>query len=73
MNSMKDFLGKELSIGDSVVFIVKGYRAYDTGKIISFNEHQVKVKYFYCANENCQTEVRTIHQDPWQLIKLEVK
>ena len=40
---MHDFLGKELSIGDNVVFITPEYRRFASGKIVAFTFRKVRV------------------------------
>lgn len=42
---MKDFLGKELSVGDYVIFTRPRYRDLTTGKVIKFTPQNIKVIY----------------------------
>jgi hypothetical protein len=45
---MKDYLGKELKVGDKVFFQPKNYRdGFVTGEIIKLTPQQVRVKYLW--------------------------
>jgi hypothetical protein len=45
MATFKDFNGKELMVGDKVVFIAPGYRMLAVGHIISFTNQKVRIAY----------------------------
>ena len=62
---MKDFLGKELQIGDSVVVAVPNYREFVLAKIVAFTPKKVRVVY-----ENRDGKQDLI-QDPRQLVKVD--
>jgi len=47
---MKDFLGKELSLDDEVVFTAPSYRMFAKGKIIAFTKTKVRVEYMNTWN-----------------------
>lgn len=59
---MKDFLNKELEIGDKVVFITPNYREFSTGVIFGFTPMNVRV--------TIDRTQDSILQSPSQLIKL---
>lgn len=40
----KDFLGKELNIGDTVVYIKTNYREFKTGVIVGITPKQVRIR-----------------------------
>lgn len=42
---MKDFLGTEINIGDSVVLTEPGYRNFVKAKVIAFTPQKVRVEY----------------------------
>jgi hypothetical protein len=60
---MKDFLGKELQVGDKVVYITPGYRDYSTGTILRFTACYVFI-------ETSTRWSEEIKQTPDQLIKI---
>lgn len=39
----KDYLGKEINIGDSVVYMKTNYREFKTGIIVDITPKQVKI------------------------------
>ena len=41
----RDFLGRELNLGDYVIFMKQHYREFGMGKIIKFTPQKVRVKY----------------------------
>lgn len=41
----RDFLGRELAVGDYVMFMKQHYREFGMGKIIKFTPQKVRVKY----------------------------
>ena len=43
--AMKDFLGKPLEIGDTVVMVSPQYRMFNKAKIIAFTKTKVRVEY----------------------------
>ena len=53
---MKDFLGKELSIGDSVVVTPKNYRGLVKAQVISFTAKQVRLEYMNTWNFQSRPE-----------------
>jgi hypothetical protein len=42
---MRDFLGRELNLGDYVIFMKQHYREFGMGKIIKFTPQKVRVKW----------------------------
>ena len=63
-----DFLKRPLEVGDSVIFITKGYRDYTLGRVDSFTPKKVRVLKGYCKYTN---EPEFIIQDPEQLVKVD--
>lgn len=61
---MKDFLGKDLQIGDSVVVAVPNYREFALAKIVAFTPKKVRVVY------EEKGESHDLIQDPRQLVKI---
>lgn len=43
--SKRDFLGRELTLGDYVMFMKQNYREFGMGKIIKFTPQKVRVKW----------------------------
>jgi hypothetical protein len=70
---MKDFTGKDLQIGDNVVFITPRYRAFSKGQIVTFTPQNVRVVYLDqngAIKLNWRKEPDEILQHPSQLIKI---
>ena len=67
---MKDFLGNELSVNDSVLFIAPGYRLWAKGKILSFTKLKVKISYSNTWNHSLPGYPCELLQDPIQLVKV---
>ena len=61
---MKDFLGKELQIGDAVVVAVPSYREFALAKIVAFTPKKVRVVY------EKKGESHDLIQDSQQLVKI---
>jgi hypothetical protein len=61
---MKDFLGKELRIGDSVIIVAPNYREFVLAQIVAFTPKKVRVVY----EDNYGKQV--LIQDPHQLVKI---
>ena len=61
---MKDFLGKELQIGDSVVVVVPNYRELVLAQIVAFTPKKVRVVY------DDRYGKQDLIQDPHQLVKI---
>jgi len=59
---MKDFLGKELQIGDSVVVVVPNYREFVLAQIVAFTPKKVRVVY------EDRYGKQDLIQDPHQLV-----
>lgn len=70
---MTDYLGKELAIGDYVVFVRQRYREFAKGQIIKFTDKNVRLRCLdshgnpmpersWCSN--------TLLQTPKQLIRI---
>jgi len=62
---MKDFLGKDLQIGDAVVVAVPSYREFTLEKIVAFTPKKVRVVY-----ESKRDGKQDLVQDPYQLVKV---
>jgi hypothetical protein len=57
---MKDFLDRELAIGDSVIVVAPGYRHLVLARVISFTPKQVRVGFMNTWNYGdggCYTDV----------------
>ena len=60
----KDFLGRELVVGDFVIFIRQGYRSFKLANVIGLTPKKVRVKW-------SDHEWATLLQDPGSLVKVE--
>lgn len=45
MTVHKDFLGKELAVGDFVIFIRQGYRSFKLANVIGLTPMKVRIKW----------------------------
>lgn len=63
---MKDFLGNELNIGDTVVMIQPRYRELVKATILRFTDHYVFLKYKLHYGDHMDE----VKQTPDQLIKI---
>ena len=72
---MKDFLGKLLEIGDTVVMVAPQYRMFNKAKVIAFTKTKVRVEYTNTWNfsKGHPCAVETYLSDPDFLIKVEKK
>ena len=70
---MKDFLGKELAIGDTVVLTAPSYRMFTKAKIIAFTPKKVRVEYNNTWNFGPKGFIETYLSEPDFLIKVETK
>lgn len=61
---MKDFLGKDLQIGDGVVVVLPNYRELVLGKIVAFTPKKVRVVY------EVKGKSYDLIQVPEQLVKI---
>ena len=66
---MIDFNGNELLVGDTVIFIRKGYRDYSIGVITGFTAKFVKIE--QAENRHVDLNWAPGKQSPEQLIKIE--
>jgi hypothetical protein len=65
----KDFLGKELEVGDSVIFIEPGYRNFQKGVIFKFTEKMIFINW---KNPRCHiSKEDTLKQCGYQVVKIE--
>ena len=65
---MKDFLGRELALGDSVIIIAPNYRHFVLARVIKFTPKQVRVAYNNDWNGYGYCELL---QSPSQLTKVD--
>ena len=67
---MKDFLGRDLELGDSVIVIAPGYRHFVLARVIAFTPKQVRVSFMNTWNfsDGYYTELL---QGPSQLTKVD--
>lgn len=70
MSTYKDFLGKELAIGDTVILVAPGYRHLCKATIIAFTPKQVRVEYSNTWNHGDEGYVQQIIQLPSQLVRI---
>lgn len=68
---MKDFLGKELTLGDVVVLTAPRYRMYTKAKIIAFTKTKVRVEFTNTWNFAHPGLVETYLSESNFLIKVE--
>ena len=66
---MKDFLGKDLAVGDTVVFIAPRYRILCKGEIFAFTPLKARVKYLNTWNYRDGYPCELL-QEPKQLVKV---
>jgi hypothetical protein len=67
---MKDFLDKELNIGDEVIVVAPSYRQLIRAKIIAFTPKQVRVSFQNTWNYNDPGKYTEFLQPPDQLVKV---
>lgn len=60
---MKDFLKRDLTVGDSVIIVTPSYRSFTLARVHSFTATKVRVEY---GEYN-----RKLLQDPVQLCKVD--
>lgn len=68
---MKDFLGRELEIGDSVIVIQPGYRDFVLARVIQFTPKQVRVSFMNTWNYGASGYYTELLQPPSQLTKVD--
>ena len=68
---MSDFIGIQLSLGDSVILIAPRYRSLVVGKIIAFTPKNVRVAYLNDWNFGKPGRYDEILQDSSQLVKID--
>lgn len=60
-----DFLGREVTVGDKVIFVQKGYRNLMVGEIIKMAEKTALIK--HAKTNTCSTETRQFY---CQIVKI---
>lgn len=68
---MKDFLGRELVIGDSVIIIAPNYRHFVVARVIAFTARQVRVAYMNDWNFAAPGLYKELLQSPGQLTRVD--
>jgi hypothetical protein len=68
---MKDFLGRELEIGDSVIVIAPNYRHFVLARVIQFTPNQVRVSFMNTWNYGSDGYYTELLQTPSQLTKVD--
>lgn len=68
---MKDFLGRELEIGDSVIIMAPKYRHLVLARIIKFTPTQVRVAFMNTWNYGKPGYYTELLQSPSQLTKVD--
>jgi hypothetical protein len=65
---MKDFLGNELKVGDTVIFIEPNYRNFQKGKIFKITEKTIFISW---RNPRCRISSEdTLKQSGYQVVKV---
>ena len=64
MTVHKDFLGKDLAVGDFVIFIRQGYRSFRLANVIGLTPKKVRVKWG-------DSDWAVLLQEPKSLVKVE--
>ena len=65
---MKDFLGKDLAVGDEVVYMKLKYRELEKGKIARMTKHFVFVDRM--SEKGTTYNPDQIKQEPYQVVKI---
>jgi len=68
---MKDFLGRTLELGDSVIVIAPGYRHFVLARVIHFTPKQVRVSFMNTWNHSGEGYYTELLQGPSQLTKVD--
>ena len=68
---MKDFLGRTLELGDSVIVIAPGYRHFVLARVIHFTPKQVRVSFMNTWNFSGEGYYTELLQGPGQLTKVD--
>jgi hypothetical protein len=68
---MKDFLGRTLELGDSVIVIAPGYRHFVLARVIHFTPKQVRVSFMNTWNFSGDGYYTELLQGPSQLTKVD--
>jgi hypothetical protein len=66
---MKDFLGKDLAVGDYVVMMLPRYREYCLAKVIAFTAKKIRVEYTNPSYRHRGLE--SMLQEEHQLVKVD--
>ena len=68
---MIDFVGNELSLGNSVVLMAPQYRMFVVGKIIAFTPKNVRVAFINTWNFGPSGRYSEVLQDSTQLVRID--
>lgn len=68
---MKDFLGFELALGDSVIIMAPGYRHFALARVIKFTPTSVRVSFMNTWNYAKPGYYTELLQSPSQLTKVD--
>ena len=68
---MKDFLGRDLELGDSVIVIAPNYRHFVLARVIQFTPKQVRVSFMNTWNFGSEGYYTELLQSPKQLTKVD--
>lgn len=68
---MKDFLNRDLELGDSVIIIAPGYRHFVLARVIKFTQTQVRVAFMNTWNYADAGSYTELLQRPYQLTKVD--
>ena len=68
---MKDFLGRELELGDSVIIMAPNYRHFVLARVIKFTPMQVRVAFMNTWNYGNPGSYTELLQSPSQLTKID--
>lgn len=68
---MKDFLGRELELGDSAIIIAPNYRHFVLARVIGFTAKNVRVAFMNTWNFAAPGYYTELLQGPSQLTKVD--
>lgn len=67
---MKDFLGKKLAVGDTVVLTAPQYRHFTKANVIAFTPKKVRVEFNNTWNFGSGGHIETYLSEPDFLVKV---
>lgn len=67
---MQDFLGNDLEVNDSVIFIAPGYRSLVLGRVVKLTEKSIRIAYMNTWNFSKPGYRSELLQRPSQVTKV---